>query len=202
MFSNAPDPRSRPTPSQALQWLLDGNARFAAGRPERPRQDDAHRRALTGGQHPHAVVLACSDSRVSVEILLDQGFGDLFVVRTAGHVLDRSVVASVEFAVAQLGVSVALVLGHESCGAVAAAQRYLAGAHELPGSMPALVEGVRDHLDPDDPSHDAVARHVRGTISELLAGSVLVREAVEDGLLTVAGGVYGLADGRITLVDR
>ena len=114
----------------------------------------------------------------------------------------RSVVASVEFAVAQLGVSVALVLGHESCGAVAAAQRYLAGGHELPGSMPALVEGVRDHLDPDDPSHDAVARHVHGTISELLAGSVLVREAVEDGLLTVAGGVYGLADGRITLVDR
>lgn len=201
MFSNAPDPRSRPTPSQALQALIDGNLRFAEGRPRRPHQDDAHRRALTDGQHPHAVVLACSDSRVSVEILLDQGFGDLFVVRTAGHVLDRSVVASVEFAVAQLGVSVALVLGHESCGAVAAAQRYLADGHDLPGSMPALVEGVRDHLDPEDPSHDAVARHVRGTITELTAGSALVREAQRSGLLSVVGGVYGLGDGRMVLVQ-
>lgn len=138
---------------------------------------------------------------MSVEILLDQGFGDLFVVRTAGHVLDRSVMASVEFAVAQLGVSVALVLGHESCGAVAAAQRYLVDGHDLPGSMPALVEGVRDHLDATDPSRDAVARHVRGTIEELCTGSTLVRTAQDDGLLTVVGGVYGLEDGRITLVD-
>lgn len=201
MFSNAPDPASRPTPSQALSSLLEGNQRFADGRPQRPHQDGEHRRALAEGQQPHAVVLACSDSRVSVEILLDQGFGDLFVVRTAGHVLDRSVVASVEFAVAQLGVSVALVLGHESCGAVAAAQRYLADGHDLPGAMPALVDGVRDHLDPEDPARDAVARHVRGTIADLLEDSALVRTAQADGLLTVAGGVYGLADGRISPVD-
>lgn len=200
MFSTAPYPASRPTPQQALDLLLEGNARFAEGRPRRPHQDDAHRRALTGGQWPHAVVLACSDSRVSVEMLLDQGFGDLFVVRTAGHVLDRAVIASVEFAVAQLGVGAALVLGHESCGAVGAAQRHLAGGHALPGAMPALVEGVRDHLDPEDPSRDAVARHVRGTLEDLLAASDLVASAQREGRLIVAGGVYGLADGRVGLL--
>ncbi|MFC7375981.1 carbonic anhydrase [Brachybacterium sp. GCM10030267] len=195
-----PDPHDRHTPHGALEALLEGNTRFSEGRSQRPHQSDEHRRALARGQQPFAVVLACSDSRVTVEFLLDQGFGDLFVVRTAGHVLDRSVQASIEFAVEQLGVSAAMVLGHESCGAVGAAQQYLADGRELPGAMPALVEGVRGHLDPDGSAADGVDHHVIGTIEDLLASSDLVRSAHEEGRLAVAGAVYGLVDGRIRLL--
>lgn len=202
METTSPQRSERPSPRTALNALVEGNVRFSEGRSERPHQSDEHRRALVGGQAPFAVVLACSDSRVTVEFLLDQGFGDLFVVRNAGHVLSRSVLASVEFAVTQLDVSAALVLGHESCGAVAAARQFMADGRDLPGAMPALVEGVQDHLDPADPGRESVDRHVLGTVQDLLASSALLREALEGGRLAVAGAVYGLADGRIRVLTE
>ncbi|UYG17019.1 carbonic anhydrase [Brachybacterium huguangmaarense] len=191
------------TPQAALERLLAGNRRFAAGTPSHPHQSANHRQLLTGGQSPYAVVLGCSDSRASVELLFDQGFGDVFVVRNAGQVVGRagSAQASIEFAVAELGVQVVFVLGHESCGAVAATVAHLAGGGDLPGAMPILVDLTREHLDPEDPSHDAVRRHVAGTVQDLLAESTIVAEAVADGRVVVAGGVYGLEDGLVRPVE-
>lgn len=195
---NAPEP---PSPRAVLDALLEGNARLAGNAPTGPRRDPARRAALTSGQAPRAAVLGCADSRVPVELLLDQGFGDVFVIRNAGQILDRTVQASLEYAITQLGVSVVLVLGHESCGAVGAAVADLTGADPLPGAMPALVEGVRGHLDPEHPAEGAVERHVGATVAALLRDSELARAAVETGDLLVAGGVYGLEEARVRLLE-
>lgn len=188
------------SPREALERLLQGNERFVSSQPLYPNTSAEHRARLREGQSPFAVVVGCSDSRVSVELLFDQGFGDLFVVRNAGHVLGRSTQASIEFAVAQLGVGAVFVLGHESCGAVAGTVQFLEDGTTLPGEMPLLVDLVRPHLDPAAPREGAVERHVRGTIEDLLASSELVREALRAGEVVVAGGVYWLEDGRVRLV--
>ncbi|WEV70026.1 carbonic anhydrase [Bifidobacterium sp. ESL0775] len=101
--------------------MLQGNSRFASGQAEHPWQDKETRESLIDVQHPDAAVLSCSDSRVPPEIIFDQGLGDMFTVRTAGQTLDDAVIASLEYAVTHLGVSVLVVLGHEHCGAVASA---------------------------------------------------------------------------------
>ncbi|WEV76535.1 carbonic anhydrase [Bifidobacterium sp. ESL0800] len=101
--------------------MLQGNSRFASGQAEHPWQDLETRESLIDGQHPDAAVLSCSDSRVPPEIIFDQGLGDMFTVRTAGQTLDDAVIASLEYAVTHLGVSVLVVLGHQHCGAVASA---------------------------------------------------------------------------------
>jgi carbonic anhydrase len=116
-------------------------------------------------------------------------------------VLDASIRASIEFAVLELGVAVVFVLGHESCGAVGATLRFLENGEPLPGELPALVEGVRAHLNPAAPHQDAYASHVRGTIADLLARSAAVRHARDEGDLVVTGGVYALRDGAVGLVD-
>lgn len=107
--------------AEALELLRAGNARFTAGKCEHPHQDPPRRQALLSGQHPIAAVLSCSDSRAPVELIFDQGFGDLFVIRNAGNVVDDVVLASIEYAVEHLGVNLVLVLGHTQCGAVTAA---------------------------------------------------------------------------------
>lgn len=197
--TSTPSPDS--TPAQALRTLLDGNRRFVDGDVLHPNQDEARRRLLETGQAPYATVLGCSDSRVPVELLFDQGFGDVFVSRNAGHVLGRSMQASVEFAVAVLGVQVVLVLGHESCGAVGATVEAIQEGTQLPGEMPILVEHVRDHLDPEDPAARAVEHHVLGTIDELRDRSSIVREAEERGEIVLAGAVYGLTGGAVQVVS-
>lgn len=116
------DPNSAESTANAT-WsrMLQGNARFASGQAEHPWQDKETRESLIDGQHPDAAVLSCSDSRVPPEIIFDQGLGDMFTVRTAGQTLDDAVIASLEYAVTHLGVSVLVVLGHQHCGAVASA---------------------------------------------------------------------------------
>ncbi|MFE5549268.1 carbonic anhydrase, partial [Streptomyces sp. NPDC056534] len=112
----------RTSPAVALDALLAGNTRFVSGAPQHPNQDAARRTELAPGQDPFAVILGCSDSRLAAEIIFDQGLGDLFVVRTAGHVLGTEVLGSVEYATSVLGARLVVVLGHDSCGAVAAAR--------------------------------------------------------------------------------
>src|SRR5438093_4353999 len=129
-------------PYAALQRLLDGNARYVANKAERPDQTVERRLALAQAQHPFAAILGCADSRVPAEIVFDQGLGDLFVVRVAGPVLDEAVLGSLEFAVAELGLGLILVLGHERCGAVAATIAALERGADAPGRIADLVAAI------------------------------------------------------------
>jgi carbonic anhydrase len=115
------NPMPRTSPVTAWKALKEGNGRFVAGQPKHPSQGIKHRARLAGSQKPTAVVFGCADSRVAAEMIFDQGLGDMFVVRTAGHVIDSAVLGSIEYAVTVLDVPLIVVLGHDSCGAVKAA---------------------------------------------------------------------------------
>ena len=130
------------TPAQAWTALLEGNARFVRGEMEHPSQGVEHRADLSTAQNPFAVVFGCSDSRVAAEIIFDQGLGDLFVVRTAGHVVDTTVIGSIEFGVDILGTPLVSVLGHDSCGAVGAAAEALTTGRMPRGFVRAIVDRV------------------------------------------------------------
>ena len=126
--------------------MLQGNRRFAEGKPDHPWQDKETRQTLLDGQNPDAAVLSCSDSRVPPEIIFDQGLGDLFTVRTAGQLIDSAVIASLEYAVKKLHVSLICVLGHEHCGAIEAAEQELDDILEVATSRGALTPNDRDLL--------------------------------------------------------
>lgn len=194
------------SPLTAWKALSEGNDRFVAGTPEHPSQSIQHRASLADGQKPTAVVFGCADSRVAAEIIFDQGLGDMFVVRTAGHVLDSAVLGSIEYAVTVLHVPLIVVLGHDSCGAVKAT---LAALDEgaVPGGYvldivervtPSILLGRREGLTRVD---EFEARHVVETSKQLLSRSRAIAEGVESGTLAIAGLTYQLADGRVVLRD-
>jgi carbonic anhydrase len=195
------------TPADALRALEQGNARFVHGDVEHPSQDAARRVELAErGQHPTALIFGCADSRVAAEIIFDQGLGDLFVVRTAGHVLDSAVLGSLEFGVAVLGIPLVVVLGHDSCGAVTATVEAEASG-ELPGGylrdlvervMPSVLTGRRNGAQTVD---ELVAEHVRHTCRLLVDRSAVLADAVDTGRCAVVGMTYRLADGRVRLAD-
>jgi len=186
----------------ALQRLRDGNLRFAQGRPQGRFSAEERERSL-GGQQPWAVVVGCSDSRVPVEAVFDAGPGELFVVRTAGHVMAQASLASIRFAVEKLDARTVVVLGHEDCGAVSAA---LAG--DAPEWLGPIVKHIRiDEVDPSRAPDDAddallaaaVDEHVRDTTAILRA---FLDDIGETGQATgVVGAAYKLATGRVHWLD-
>ncbi len=188
----------------AWKALKEGNERFVAGKPEHPSQSIEYRAALAEGQRPTAVLFGCADSRVAAEIIFDQGLGDMFVVRTAGHVIDSAVLGSIEYAVTVLNVPLVVVLGHDSCGAVQATLSALdEGA--VPGGYvrdvvervtPSILLGRRDGLTRVD---EFEARHVSETAAQLRARSTAIAERLNEGTLAIAGVTYHLADGRACL---
>ncbi|MFE4209562.1 carbonic anhydrase, partial [Streptomyces goshikiensis] len=133
---------SMPTPAEAFDMLLSGNLRFVAGSPEHPNQDAARRTETAPAQQPFAVMFGCSDSRLAAEIIFDQGLGDLFVVRTAGHVVGAEVLGSIEYGVSVLDCPLVVVLGHDSCGAIAAARDAADGGQVPAGFVRDVVERV------------------------------------------------------------
>lgn len=190
------------TPTAAWDELSRGNARFAADRAERPNADAAQRRLVSTGQRPFAVVVGCSDSRVAAELVFDRGLGDLFVVRTAGHVLDTSVLGSVEFAIEVLDVPLLVVLGHDSCGAVSAALRARHEGQVPGGFLRDIVERVTTSVLAAEHRgaatvDDIVREHVGSTARQLIERSECVRAAVAAGRLGVVGTYYTLADGVV-----
>lgn len=193
------------TPETVWKQLLEGNRRFMAGHSAHPNQDPSRRERLTAGQNPAIVVLSCSDSRVPVEIIFDQGLGDIFVIRTAGHITDLSVLASLEFAVDSLGVNLVVVLGHESCGAVKAAHAALDGG-DLPGGFQrVLVEKVTPSLlaarkDGQNTSDELERRHVREIVNHIIDRSPEIKTRLAEGTVGVAGMRYHLGDGRAEVV--
>jgi carbonic anhydrase len=194
------------TPSDAWQRLAEGNTRFLVGQPDHPRQDVETRSRLAASQAPLAAFFGCSDSRVAAEILFDQGLGDLFVVRNAGHIVSDAAVASLEYAVAVLATPVVVVLAHDRCGAVTAAVEAEApDAPALPPLIAAHVAHVRPAIDavrrahPGEPvdAADVIGAHLEATVAELLRASELISAAVADGSLAVIGAQYRLAEGRV-----
>src|SRR5215831_11928341 len=157
-----------PTPRDAFELLMAGNQRFVSGTPEHPNQDAIRRTEIAPSQQPFAVLFGCSDSRLAAEIIFDRGLGDLFVVRTAGHVVGPEVLGSIEYAVATLDTPLIAVLGHDSCGAIAATLAALRHGDPPAGFMRDVVErvllsvlAVRDEamVDPEA----AVTEHIRYT---------------------------------------
>ncbi len=181
--------------------LLRGNERFASGAPAHPRRDAARRRETAPGQQPFAAVLSCSDSRVPPEILFDQGIGDLFVVRTAGGVLDAAAIGSLEYAVDHLRVPLVVVLGHTRCGAVEAA---IAGECAL-GCIGDLVEALRPAVEraatDGDRSMNAVRECVRASKARLEGCGPILAPRVAAGALAVVGAVYDVATGIVEMIE-
>ena len=194
-------PHSR-TPSQVWTEMVRGNERFVAGEPHHPRQDVERREELAHAQAPHAALFGCSDSRLAAEIIFDKGLGDLFVVRNAGQVISDSVIGSLEYAVAVLEVPLILVLGHDECGAVAAAiESTKPDATPLPPHIAELIAPIVPavkRVPAGEGGIDAseVGReHLRDTVAELLQRSELISDAVAAGTLAVVGANYKLLEG-------
>jgi carbonic anhydrase len=195
------------TPAQAWDKLVEGNMRFVADAPQHPNQNADRRAELANGQSPFATILGCSDSRVAAETLFDVGLGDLFTTRNAGQMVTESAVASIEYAIALLNVPLAIVLAHDSCGAVAAAVAGTAiDAEPLPPRIwkliapivPAARRVLRDSGGGSvaDIDTEAVGReHLRGTIAGLMQSSEIISTAVADGRLAIIGVKYRLTDG-------
>lgn len=192
------DPRR--SPAAAWQSLSEGNERFRNSDPDRPNQDSRRRRQLLSGQMPHAVILSCSDSRAPVEILFDQGLGDVFVIRTAGEITDLSVLASLEYAVVSLEVPLVVVLGHEKCGAVAAAAHALETGDMPPGFQRVLVEKVTPSLlsarkQGLETMDDFERNHVKEIANHIVDRSPEVRQRIKQRRCAVVGLRYQLSDG-------
>ncbi|MEX1077769.1 MAG: carbonic anhydrase [Homoserinimonas sp.] len=195
----------RTTPAKAWQEMVDGNQRFITGEPLHPRQDVEHRGRLVGNQFPHAALFGCSDSRLAAEIIFDKGLGDLFVIRNAGQIISDSVLGSLEYAVEILQVPLIVVLGHDECGAVAAAiDMVQPDAAPLPPHIRNLVQNivpavtrVRAGAGPDeavDPL-EVGREHLRETVADMLEGSELISAAVAAGTLAIVGANYRLLEG-------
>ena len=201
--SHAP-PANPHTTNSALREMKSGNQRFADRQPTRPNQDkDIRDKLSAAGQTPKAAVLGCSDSRAPVEMIFDQGFGDLFVVRDAGNVPGVDEIGSLEYAVEHLDVPLVVVLGHTKCGAVTAAVQ---GADE-PGALGQLLARLRPaavavaELPADKRVPAGVKVNVELAVKLLTAQSQTLARAVREGRTKIIGAVYQLEDGRVIFFD-
>ena len=214
-------PTTPTTPAEAWAALQEGNTQFVGGRADHPNQNVERRAELSAAQAPFAVLFGCSDSRVAAEIIFDRGLGDLFVVRTAGHVVDTTVIGSIEFGVDLLHTPLVVVLGHHGCGAVGAAAEALASG-SLPNNfvraivdrvIPSLVTGTAEQDAADgsvnkdsltlqlaDQRH-LLTEHVRSTVRMLHDYSAVLEEAVAEGRCAIVGMEYDLADGTARTVE-
>ena len=191
------------TPQAALERLKTGNARFVANASEPLPVSAETRLASTAGQSPFAIVLSCADSRVPPEVVFNAGLGDLFVVRSAGGVTDKAVLASVEYAAEHLHTPLLVVMGHESCGAMRAATDARPGAASMGPNLDYLVKSIRPAFDrmasPADLEHirEATLANVEQVVNDILANSAAVRRLQGEGTLLLVGAYYELSTGRV-----
>ena len=184
-------------PSAVLELLYEGNRRFAAGASIEPRRSHSRIREIADRQAPFAAFLGCADSRVPVEIIFDQGFGDLFVTRIAGNVATSENIGSLEFGTQVLGAKVLFVLGHTNCGAVAATMK----REPVPGQISSLFQFIRPAVRATEGDvNDVVRVNVRLQAQTLAEASPVLAELIGSGKLLVAGGVYDLSTGLVTPV--
>lgn len=192
-------------PKDVLARLFAGNERFATGKTTRVGLKPEDFKMGVQGQAPFAAILGCADSRVPPELVFDTGVGDLFVVRVAGNVLSGSgpiVKGSIEFAVAELGVRVLMVLGHSRCGAVAAAIQHIDADDALPGAIGDLVDLVKPAVvaakgSPGDKLDAVIRANVQRCVARAKEADPILSKFVQKGELEVVGGVYSLDTGRV-----
>jgi carbonic anhydrase len=185
-------------PDDALKRLMDGNARYAAGKLASLQEDLRLLKQKTAGkQEPFAAVLSCADSRVPVEIAFDQTIGHVFVTRVAGNIVTPEIIASLEYGVAVLGTRVLMVLGHGACGAVSAT----IAAKDVPGQISVLYRHIRPAVDQAGSNLDAAIRANARIHARLLPdASPVIAGAVKQGRLKVVAAYYDLASGVVTLL--
>lgn len=194
-----------------LERLRAGNARFVAGRSQQDSTGDVGKRLeLADGQNPYAIVLGCADSRVPAERVFDQGLGDLFVVRVAGNVAMPTQIGSIEFAAAQLGARLIVVLGHTQCGAVLAAVDATCNGNAPPtDGLATIVDEIRPAVEAtiaqgasgEDIGPAAVEENVRRTVRELPLRSPLLADLAKNEGLVIVGAKYSLAEGTVEFLD-
>lgn len=191
--------------SASLQKLMDGNSRFAHWKPVHP--DESRQRVIeiSKAQHPFAVVIACSDSRVSPELIFDQGLGDLFVIRTAGNLIGGLEIGSVEYAVEHLGVDLIVVLGHQQCGAVKA---YVDGG-EVHGHIKDIIDSLRKEseinnvpINDKNRLDDCIRANILHGTHQLQEQSAIIKEKVESRELQIKACYYDLEKGIVSIVKE
>jgi carbonic anhydrase len=232
-FARAADAASdRPMipPADALSRLKEGNGRFISGNMQHPHESNderayiaknsyenpggislgmtsdqaAKRRTeLTKNQHPFAIILSCSDSRVPPEIVFDEGLGDLFIVRVAGNVLNDEGLGSIEYGVDVLGARLIVVLGHQSCGAVDAAMKTVAANGKAPGHIQSLVAAIKPVVvaTPKADLETTIKANVKHVADALRSSTPILKGRVDSGDVQVIGGYYTLDTGAVTFLD-
>lgn len=200
--------------SAALNRLKEGNQRFVTGEQNRDAlSDQTKRQATVNSQEPFAIILGCSDSRVPAELVFDQGVGDLFVIRVAGNVVAPSQIGSVEFAAAQFGTPLVVVLGHSQCGAVTTTLDELQQPTDLRSrNLQSIVSRIRPAVEglletelrhqPEKLISEAVKANVRASVNQLSNGSEILEKLIQEEKLTVVGAEYSLASGKVAFFDQ
>jgi carbonic anhydrase len=198
-----PEEAKTVSPDTALQWLKNGNTRYIKGHVRKDGQGALDRKRLIKGQHPHTIVVSCSDSRVPPELVFDQALGEIFTVRVAGEALDSSVLASVEYAVEHLGANLVLVMGHTSCGAIKAALAAKDGESSGSPSLDKLVADIKPRITQggrgvsgDDVAQEAFL-NARGVAADLVKRSKILEEKVNSGKLQIHSALYHLDTGAV-----
>ncbi|MBL7740973.1 MAG: carbonic anhydrase [Chitinophagaceae bacterium] len=193
------------TRANVLEVLMAGNYRFAHAKPVHPDESRQRMSEIAKEQHPFAVVISCSDSRVPPELIFDQGLGDLFVIRTAGNLMGGLEIGSVEYAVEHLGVGLIIVLGHQQCGAIKA---FVDGG-EAPGHIKDIIDSIKSEQEIREiPANDknrmdhCVEANLRHATHQLLNQSAIIKEKVEKNELRIAAGIYDLQKGEVSMLKK
>ncbi len=191
-------------PRIALKKLMGGNKRFAEGKSIRPRQDIETIKKLENGQQPFATIVGCSDSRVPNELIFDQGFGDLFIIRTAGQVSAAASYGSMEFATLKLKTKLIVVLGHTECGAVAAA---VARPEDVPGHIVTLINEIKPAVAkssrlPGSPVNNAVKQNVIDQVNNLRDLEPILHKKYTNGEILIVGAVYDIHTGKVEFLQE
>lgn len=191
---------------EALKKILDGNQRFAAGLPAQKDVSAARRTALIKGQSPSAVLLSCSDSRVPPELVLDQGLGDIFVVRVAGNVADPVTLGSIEYAAEHLNVPLIIVMGHDRCGAVAATIQGGKPEGNIRSIVAKIAPAVRkaraSGKKGDDLLDAAIIENVKNVIASLTRESKIIKQLVKEKKVTIVAARYSLSTGKVEFLEQ
>lgn len=191
------------TGDQALATLMAGNKQYAAAKLNHPNQTVKRREELVKGQHPFAVILSCSDSRVPPEVIFDQGLGDLFIIRVAGNVVDDIALGSIEYAAEHLGTPLVMVLGHEKCGAITATVE----GGKAPGHIDAVVQALKPAVEkvkdqPGDKVENAVKANIGLIVEQLKISKPILAELVKEGKLKIVGARYDLDTGLVDVINE